>query len=387
MSEIIETDRNGASPTGSAIVYNIPDLKAMAAKILRRANEVAQQTIATAKQSVAEQEKAAHAEGEKRGYADGVKRGEMEGRAAGEKAARQEFAEHTGTLVQALSAALEGMNQRKLSLQAEAEADLLRLAMEIARRVVRREVQLDENFILPIVREAIALTNNRSDLLIWVNPADYAAVERELPGLEAVFSDLGRAELREDAKIERGGVRVLNREGEVDMRLHQQLSALERALVGDTQGLCLDLNNHLAKNAAISPEAHKRPELVVDEASASVTEGDGVTPAPEDVSRPLELPERAIAAPLPQEGGETLTPIKPESSSVNAAESSPGSEAEPEGFTPGIGALEDNTFHPGVTSERAGTSTLSGLGSLRDIPADSRQEELIEAALREGLAR
>lgn len=243
MADIIDPDFGSGGDRQSLIAFNVPDLKALAAKILRRANEVAQQKIQAAQQTVAQMEKKAFDEAAAKGYADGVKRGESEGRAAGEKTAREEFQKNTGAVAGALQNALRDMAEKKVALQAEAEADLLRLAVEVARRIVRREVEVDARFVVPIVGEAIALTNNRSDLIVRVNPADEKVVKEELPGLRVLFNDLGRVELRADSGIEPGGAVVMSREGEVDMRLLQQFKALELALVGDTKGLELSQEN------------------------------------------------------------------------------------------------------------------------------------------------
>lgn len=410
MGEIIETGMEGGSPGDSAIVFNVPDLKAMAAKILRRANEVAQQTIAAAKQNAAEQERQARAAGEKKGYAEGLKKAEAEGRAQGEKAAREEFQQNTGSLAGALTAALDEMNRSKRALEAEAEADLLRLSMEIARRIVRREVRLDAGFILPIVRDAVSLTNNRSDLLIWLNPADRAAVEQELPALHAIFSDLGRVELREDEAVERGGVRVLSREGEVDMRLSSQLAALERALVGDTAGLDLPSTPECepAARAARKHPDKTRKTAAVDEVPATLFSQDeasspegAAAPAPDNNATPAD---DATTASTPQNARPVDAPVSPalaaeqsepaaqtptaRANPAPAAPSAPAAStasapAAADGFTPGLGISGDDEFHPGVAKEASGVSALSGLLRLEDIPVDPAQERLIEQTLRE----
>ena len=275
MADIIDPDFGSGGDRQSLIAFNVPDLKALAAKILRRANEVAQQKIQAAQQAVAQMEKKALDDAAAKGYAEGVKRGESEGRAAGEKAAREEFQKNTAAVAGALQNALRDMAEKKIALQAEAEADLLRLAVEVARRIVRREVEVDARFAVPIVSEAIALTNNRSDLIVRINPADERVVKEELPGLRVLFNDMGRVELRADSGIEPGGAVVMSREGEVDMRLARQFRALELALVGDTKGLALSQENSargMAADAAVQKDAAADISADVSDVSEAVVE-------------------------------------------------------------------------------------------------------------------
>lgn len=218
---------------GAPVAFQFTDLKAMAARILRRANEIAQQKLAAADRHVKEVERAAQEDGFRKGYDEGHAKGEAEGRAQGEAAAREAFGGAVEGVVPALKALVHELDEDRIRLQTQAEADLLLLAMEVARRVVRQAIAVDEDAVRPVLRDAIALMTMRNDLMVRVHPEDLAAVEAELPELRALFTDLGRVDVVADGGVERGGVRVMGRDGEVDLRIEEQLNALERALIGE----------------------------------------------------------------------------------------------------------------------------------------------------------
>jgi flagellar assembly protein FliH len=220
----------------SAIPFHFDDMRALGAKILRRANQQAQRMLEVARKQATEIEKSASEDGYNDGHKKGFDKGEPEGRAAGEKAAREEVRAATETLAQSLSAMIEELSDERLTLRTQAEVDLLMLALSIAGRVIKREIRIDDKTVLRNVEAAIALTVERRDVILYVNDADLEAVREYLPALESKFNDLTRVSVVGDAGVSRGGVRARTREGEVDLRIEEQLAALEQALLGDGGG-------------------------------------------------------------------------------------------------------------------------------------------------------
>lgn len=222
---------------GSPVAFQFTDLKAMAARILKRANEIAQQKLAAADRHVKEVERAAREEGFQKGYDEGYAKGEAAGHTQGEEAAREAFADSVQGVASALRDLLEALREDRIRLQTQAEADLLFLSMEVARRIVRHAIAIDEEAVRPVLRDAIGLMTIRNDLLVRVHPDDLAAVEAELPALRTAFTDLGRVDVKADPELERGGLRIQGRDAEVDLRLQEQFAALEYALLGTRPGM------------------------------------------------------------------------------------------------------------------------------------------------------
>jgi len=230
MGKII--DENEVQEMGTPEIFQFRDVRAMAAKILRRATEVAQQKIDAATRHVAELEQQAERKGHDDGYAKGLAKGEAEGRAAGEAAARQEFVGKVQGLAEVLAAIALGLDERKQELQARSEADLLRLSMAIARRIVRQELATDSRQVMQTVQAAISLATSRQDVMLCICPHDLTVIEEELPKLRQVFTDLGRVSVESRDNLQQGDVILVTHEGEIDLRLEEQFSAIERALAG-----------------------------------------------------------------------------------------------------------------------------------------------------------
>ncbi|MCZ2103922.1 MAG: flagellar assembly protein FliH [Comamonadaceae bacterium] len=110
----------------------------------------------------------------------------------------REQAERLAGVVQAFEASLAGLQQGMAS-------DLLTLACDIARQVVRQELQSQPRALLPVVREALATFVQDSRLAtVRLNPADWAALE---PALRSEF-DGARVHWLADASVTPGGCSV-----------------------------------------------------------------------------------------------------------------------------------------------------------------------------------
>lgn len=225
------------------VPFQFSDIRALAAKILRRAQEQAQQKLDAARAQIAALEKEAQDKAHREGFAKGEKagfaKGETEGKAAGAEevkkaveAERDSFRQNAAPVAGMLEELANAMNEQRRSLVAQAEADLLLLSIDLAKRLVGRELSIDPDAIRPIASEAIGLVADRSSLLVRVNPADLRTMEEDMPGLKNRFPDIGAVRLEADPSLERGDVVAATRETEVDMRLATRLAAFEEAILG-----------------------------------------------------------------------------------------------------------------------------------------------------------
>ncbi len=227
----------GTSAPGTPVPFHFDDIQALAKQMLARANQQAQRILENARQEAEKIEQDAQQQGQAKGHEEGLAKGAEEGRERGHQEGRQAIEEATRTLSETLQGLLEELSAERLALRNSAEVDLVNLALAVAARVVKREVRLDHDVALANVRAAVELTVKRRDLVVLVHPEDLEAVKGYLPELERAFQDLDRVDVQPDVSVDRGGVRVRNREGEVDLRIAEQLRALERSLTGATHEL------------------------------------------------------------------------------------------------------------------------------------------------------
>ncbi|WP_215843220.1 flagellar assembly protein FliH [Acidithiobacillus montserratensis] len=154
-------------------------------------------SVAAVNLPTTEQLQALYAESEKSGWEQGYRHGQQKGREEGyaEGLARAEAERR------ALQNILAGFFSPLQALDSSVEQSLLSLSLEIARQVLRHELQLRPEILLPVLREAlraVPLRSVRPDL--HMHPDDVEMLQRLMPELV----DQG-VTLIADAQIERGG--------------------------------------------------------------------------------------------------------------------------------------------------------------------------------------
>jgi len=131
-----------------------------------------------------------------------------------------------------LKRSAEALEAKRAELVAAAERDLVKLALAIAEKIVKREVKISEGIAVANVRRAIELSASRQEVKILVHPEDLSAVEAFLPGLRREFADVLGVAVEDSDAVGRGGCVVSTREGSVDATIAAQLKEIERGLLG-----------------------------------------------------------------------------------------------------------------------------------------------------------
>lgn len=91
------------------------------------------------------------------------------------------IAQQGAEAAQRVDAIVQGLQARLDQLQQGAAQDVLELACEIARQVLRRELQTDAQALLPVVREALSMLSVESGIAtVRLNPQDHALLEAAL---------------------------------------------------------------------------------------------------------------------------------------------------------------------------------------------------------------
>lgn len=120
--------------------------------------------------------------------------------------------------------------ERRETAIAQAEHDLLRLAVRIAEKIIGRELKTDPATVADIVANALRHARQQEMLTVRVNPGDAALVQQE----RARIDPMGRArflDIVSDPRVAPGGCVIETESGTIDARLETQLRALERALL------------------------------------------------------------------------------------------------------------------------------------------------------------
>lgn len=162
--------------------------------------------------------------------------GYAEGREAGFLAAQQE---QQGVLneiqarVQHLDSIIEFMAKPIADLDQQVQRQLAILAGAIARQVVRRELKINAEEIVGVVRETLSLLPlTAREVRVHLNPEDAKLVRARLP---EVTSERAWG-IVEDPVLSRGGCRVSSEDSTIDAQVEQRLGAAIAAVLGDARG-------------------------------------------------------------------------------------------------------------------------------------------------------
>lgn len=113
---------------------------------------------------------------------------------------------------------------------AGAEREVVALALDVARKVLGRELAQDPGAVADLAAQALAVARDRREVTLRVNPADADAIRAAAGRLGALLARAPGLDVREDPTVERGGAVVETEAGRVDARVEAQLAALARAI-------------------------------------------------------------------------------------------------------------------------------------------------------------
>lgn len=156
---------------------------------------------------------------------DAFAKGYAQGERAGEAAAGQ----RNEAMVRRLVATIEEIASLRAGMMRTTERELVRLAVAMAERIVRREVDVDAELLTAMARVAIDRLGENVAATIHLNPADHEAMMAARKG--EPFA--GAVQVVADPLVGRGGCLVKSAFGVVDAGIDTQIREMSQALLGD----------------------------------------------------------------------------------------------------------------------------------------------------------
>lgn len=221
----------GNNPVKAAVPFSMRDVEDVAKGILVRAERQAEQLLVAAQGEAEELKKRMQAEGFVAGRQEGNAKGMEEGRKAGYQAALMEHKAQLAQAVNTLAAALKQLEGSRKQMEGEGLAEVVHLAVAVARKVTKRQGELDEQVVVENLREAMKLVVHAADIRIAIHPTQKKVLAEALPRLQLEWPTLEHAEMIEDASLAAGGCRVFTRHGRVDADLDGQLDRVAADLL------------------------------------------------------------------------------------------------------------------------------------------------------------
>ncbi|BCB96472.1 type III secretion system protein [Dissulfurispira thermophila] len=162
--------------------------------------------------------KALEDEGYQKGYAIGYEKGLKDS----EKDVAQRLKRFEGIITE-----LEAYKLKKTN---ELMPLIIELSMEIASKVIHKEVELDRNIVMYIARDAIKkIEENEDNVVIKVNPLDYEVIAANINLLKEQ-SGLKNISIEPLSTISPGGCYIETQTAEVDSRIEEQIKEIHDAI-------------------------------------------------------------------------------------------------------------------------------------------------------------
>jgi flagellar assembly protein FliH len=156
-------------------------------------------------------------------------KGFAEGERAGAAAAQAQSA----ALAKQLTGSLEDLTRVRAEMIRHTEKQMVQLAVAVARRVVHREVSLDPNLLLAMMRVALDRLSEAVRVTVRLHPADHRSAVAALAGQESQE----HVTLVADPRLPRGGCRVESDYGDIEAGVDGQIQEVARALLGDDRDM------------------------------------------------------------------------------------------------------------------------------------------------------
>lgn len=143
-----------------------------------------------------------------------------------EIAARNQAAAEVRQVLEKLAQSIQDLAGLRPKLRDQAEADIVKLALAIARRVVHRELATDPESIAGLVSVALSKLRAKEAVRVRVHPAHQSIIRQMLSHSSASAN----IEVIGDSAAELGGVVFETSRGEFDVSVDVQLNEIEKGL-------------------------------------------------------------------------------------------------------------------------------------------------------------
>jgi flagellar assembly protein FliH len=150
----------------------------------------------------------------------------------GERAARDQDAASVRIVVEKLAQSIQDLAGMRAKLRGQAEADVVRLALAIAKRVIHRELSTDPDSIVGLVKVALEKLRLQEIARVRVHP-DHVKIVKEFLSHSAGAAQI---EVTGDAAIGPGGVILETTRGEFYVSTDVQLNEIQKGLTDRIAG-------------------------------------------------------------------------------------------------------------------------------------------------------
>jgi flagellar assembly protein FliH len=215
----------------TVVPFSMADVERTAKSMLLRAQSQAEQLLAAAQTEAETLRQQAREQGLAEGRRDGTAQGLAQGKQAGQQQALTEHRSQLDKAIAALNAAAAAMEKGRDELESAGLIEVVQLALAIARRVTKRQANIDPHVLAANLGEAMKLAVKSADIRIAIHPSQKATLDAALPQLKLQWPNLDHVQIVEDRELHPGGCRIFTENGRISADLDEQLDRIAGELL------------------------------------------------------------------------------------------------------------------------------------------------------------
>lgn len=142
-----------------------------------------------------------------------------------------EMEQETESLMKLLESTIQELRKEKESFYQENEFYIVKLAIEIAKRIIQTELSQNPEILLYVVREALKRISDKGRIVIQTHPDDLALLHNNHDFMKKHLIVFEHVDFIATEKVRRGGCLIESESGIVDAQLDVQLEKIEQSLL------------------------------------------------------------------------------------------------------------------------------------------------------------
>lgn len=163
---------------------------------------------------------------QKKGYEEGYEKGYFEGI----EKAKAEIDQKYAALLNTLKTISETALSEKLKIIKNTEDDIVSLSIEIAKKVVNRELAADKTIIIGFVKEAIKLLEDKEKIIIYSHPQDIELIKSHRAEFTSLVDITDTLHILPDDLLDPGECRLESKSEIIDTDVNYQFGEIKKKL-------------------------------------------------------------------------------------------------------------------------------------------------------------
>ncbi len=160
-----------------------------------------------------------------------IEKAYQSGYQAGVQSCREELEESVKGVIKRFTSMIDDLASQRRRLLLDSEEAIVKLACEIAKRVIGTLAEVSEKPVIEVTKRALKYLSERQKITIRVNPEDAQILRKYSSDWLEGNASRDMVEIKEDARIKRGGCLIEGETGNVEAELDRQVEMIRRALL------------------------------------------------------------------------------------------------------------------------------------------------------------